>query len=96
MKKSRTLILALALSAGVAGATAGPSVLVSAPPAASAQAAPRTLEVATDPAAVAFDVVGSGIWRRAWKLLKCAGRAVVRGYPSDPAMAVEFVVCYAS
>ncbi len=80
MKKSRILVLALALSAGLAGANPGqpaqPS-LAPAPAQTISQAPPSTVEVATDPAA-ASDIVGAGPWllRLAKKLLKkiaCTG-----------------------
>lgn len=93
MKKSRILVLALALSAGLAGANPGQPALAPAPAQTISQAPPSTVEVTTDPAA-AWDVVGAGSWwRKVWKGIKCFGRGLLAGSTRTGAVTV---VCYFS
>lgn len=94
MKKSRILVLALALSAGLAGVNPGQPALAPAPAQTISQAPPSTVEVATDPAA-AWDVVGAGPWllRLAKKLLKkiaCTGALSSNFW----VLLVQIQVCY--
>ena len=90
MKKSRILVLALALSAGLAGVNPGQPALAPAPAQTTSQAPPSTLEVATDPAA-AWDVVGAGPWW--WKILKkfaCNGSLSSNLW----VLAVQIYICF--
>ena len=97
MKKSRILVLALALSAGLAGVNPGqpaqPS-LAPAPAQTISQAPPSTMEVATDPAA-AWDVVGAGPWwlrltKKLFKKIACNGSFSSNSW----VLLMQVLVCY--